>query len=106
MSAAPRKPYVVLAAAILLPGSGHVLNGVPHRGLAFLFFILLLGWVSAHVMPAQFSFVGRYIGGIFIYGLSVIDAYKLARVRFEQWRYLPSTEKTNSALPPIRPPKE
>jgi hypothetical protein len=38
-------------------------------------------------MPAQFSFVGRYIGGIFIYGLSVIDAYKLARVRFEQWRY-------------------
>jgi hypothetical protein len=87
MSQVPRKPYLVLASAILLPGSGHVLNGVPHRGLAFLFFILLLSWVSAHVMPAQFSFVGRYIGGIFIYGLSVIDAYKLARVRFEQWRY-------------------
>jgi hypothetical protein len=106
MNQAPRRPYIVLAAAIVLPGSGHVLNGQPHRGLAFLFFIILLGWASAHAMPAQFSFAGRYIGGIFIYGLSVIDAYKFARVRYEQWRYLPSTEKTSSALPPMRPPKE
>ena len=80
-------PYLVLAAALVLPGSGHVLNGVPQRGLAFLFFIILLGWVSAHVMPAHASFLGRYIGGVFVYGLSVIDAYKIARVSWAKWRF-------------------
>jgi hypothetical protein len=83
----PINPYLVLTSAVLLPGSGQVLNGTPQRGLVFLFFMLLLGWVSMNLMPAHASFVGRAIGGIFIYGLSVIDAYKRARIRFEQWRY-------------------
>ena len=83
----PVHPYAVLAAAVLLPGSGQVLNGTPQRGLVFLFFMILLGWVSMNVMPPHASFIGRTIGGVFIYGLSVIDAYKRARVRFEQWRY-------------------
>jgi hypothetical protein len=83
----PWNPYVVLAAAILLPGSGQVLNGTPHRGLTFLFFIVLLGWVSLNVMPAHSSFLGRYIGAVFIYGLSVIDAYKRARITWEQWKF-------------------
>jgi len=72
---------------VLLPGSGHVLNGLPHRGLTFLFFIILLSWVSVNLMPADSSFVGRYIGGVFIYGLSVIDSYKRARINWEQWRF-------------------
>jgi hypothetical protein len=38
-------------------------------------------------MPPGSSFVGRFIGGIFIYGLSVIDAYKGARVRWEKWKF-------------------
>jgi len=87
MSSKPRNPYLVLAAAILFPGSGHVLIGVSQRGLVFLFFIVLLGWVSANMMPADSSFVGRYIGGVFIYGLSVIDAYKIARVSWERWKF-------------------
>lgn len=87
----PWNPYAVLPAAILLPGSGHVMNGVPQRGLVFLFFIILLGWVTVHVMPPQASLFGRYIGGIFVYGLSVIDAYRIARVRYEKWRYQAST---------------
>jgi len=83
----PINPYLVLVAAVLLPGSGQVLNGTPSRGLVFLFFMILLGWVTMNVMPAHASFVGRAIGGVFIYGLSVIDAYKRARIRYEQWRY-------------------
>jgi hypothetical protein len=83
----PRNPYVVLAFAILLPGSGHALNGVPQRGLVFLFFIILLGWASVNFMPPQSTFFGRYIGGVFVYGLSVIDAYQAARVKWEKWRF-------------------
>jgi hypothetical protein len=87
MSRKPLNPYLVLAASVILPGSGHVLNGVPTRGLIFLFFIILLGWVSVNIMPADASFIGRYIGGVFVYGLAVIDSYKQARVRWEQWKF-------------------
>ena len=87
MSDRPIHPYKVLAAAVLLPGTGQVLNGTPQRGLVFLFFMVLLGWVSMNLMPPDASFIGRTIGGVFVYGLSVIDAYKRARIRFEQWRY-------------------
>jgi hypothetical protein len=87
MTRKPWNPYLVLVGAVLLPGSGHVMLGVPTRGLVFLFFIILLGWVSVNLMPADASFVGKSIGGIFIYGLSVIDAYKRARISWEQWKF-------------------
>jgi hypothetical protein len=79
----PWNPYLVLVAAVLLPGVGHVLLGVPQRGLSFVFFIVIFGWVGSNLMPAHASFAGQYIGAIFVYGLSVIDAYKQARVRWE-----------------------
>jgi hypothetical protein len=82
----PRHPYVVLAAAAALPGFGHVLQGMAQRGLTFLFFMVVLGWVSAHLMPDHASFIGRHIGGVFIYGLSVLDAYRTARVNWELWK--------------------
>ena len=87
MNDRPIHPYKVLAAALLLPGSGQVLNGTPQRGLVFLFFMIMLGWVSMNLMPLHASFIGRTIGGVFVYGFSVIDAYKRARIRFEQWRF-------------------
>jgi hypothetical protein len=87
MNKRPIHPYAVLATAVALPGAGQVLNGAPQRGLVFIFFMVLLGWVSMNTMPEHATFLGRTIGGVFIYGLSVIDAYRQARVRFEQWRY-------------------
>ena len=87
MNQAPRNPYIVLAAAVLLPGSGHVLQGRAPRGLMFLFFIIVLAWASSHVMPETASFLGRHIGGFFVYGLSVIDAYKSARIAWEKWKF-------------------
>ena len=74
-------PYLVLAAGLILPGSGHVLLGKPQRGLIFLFFMLILGWVSLRVMPESGSFLLRHAGGFLVYGLSALDAYKMARVR-------------------------
>lgn len=73
-------PYLVLAAALVVPGSGHMLLGRQQRGLIFLFFMLVLGWTSWHVMPETGSFVMRHVGGLLVYGLSVLDAYKLARI--------------------------
>ncbi len=87
MTHAPRNPRHVLLAAIVLPGSGHVLQGRAPRGLMFLFFTIILGWASTHVMPETASFFGRHIGGIFIYGMSIIDAYKWSRVQWEIWKH-------------------
>ncbi len=85
MTAHPTNPYKVLAAA-LIPGAGHVWLGQTQRGLMFLFFMIVLGWVSTKVMPVEASFIGRHIGGVFIYGISILDAYRTARVAFENWR--------------------
>jgi hypothetical protein len=93
MTPAPRNPRLVLLAAIVLPGSGHVLQGRAPRGLMFLFFTIILGWASSHVMPETASFFGRHIGGIFIYGMSIIDAYKWSKVKWEIWK-LEKTQET------------
>lgn len=74
-------PYLVLGAAIVLPASGHVMLGVPARGLQFLFFIVILGWVTTKLAPADASFIGRHAGGFLIYALSILDAYRIARIR-------------------------
>jgi hypothetical protein len=87
MTPAPRNPYHILLASIILPGSGHVWQGRAPRGLMFLFFTIILGWASTHVMPENATFVGRHIGGIFIYGMSIIDAYKWSRVKWETWKH-------------------
>lgn len=81
----PQNPFLILAAAIVLPASGHVWLGLAQRGLMFLFFMIMLGWASQNLMPPDSSFIGKNIGGIFIYGISVIDAYKIARVRFAEF---------------------
>jgi len=83
----PLNPYLVLAAAIVLPASGHVLLRVPARGLQFLFFMAVLGWVTAKLAPVDASFVGRHAGGFLIYALSVLDAYRIARIRHALWAH-------------------
>jgi hypothetical protein len=73
-------PMRVLAVS-LIPGAGHVMLGQAQRGLTFLFFMVVLGWVSYRLMPETSTFIGRHVGGIFIYGISILDAYKTARIR-------------------------
>ncbi|TIS58983.1 MAG: hypothetical protein E5W93_11815 [Mesorhizobium sp.] len=84
-AARPLNPYLVLASAIVLPGSGHVVLGLPARGLQFLFFMVILGWVTTKVAPPDASFIGRHAGGFLIYALSILDAYRIARIRHAIW---------------------
>ena len=84
---APADPRLVLAAAILLPGAGQVINREPVRGLIFLFFLLLLGGFTLKTAAPDVSMVGKLAGGIFVYAMAIFDAYKRARIRSELWRY-------------------
>lgn len=82
----PVHPYVVLALAIVLPGVGHVAAGQPQRGFGFAFFSLLLALVSWHTTTPEHSFIGRSAGGLFVWALSIPDAYRAARLKYETWR--------------------
>lgn len=79
----PLNPWVVLGVALVLPGMGQVVNGTPGRGLMMLFFMILLGTFTFLTTTADQSFLGRYAGGLFIYAIAVMDAYRWARYRYE-----------------------
>lgn len=83
---APLHPYVVLALAVLLPGAGHVAVGHPQRGFGFAFFSLLLALFTWQISTPQTSFIGRSAAGLFVWALSIPDAYRIARVQYEVWR--------------------
>ena len=83
----PMHPLLVLALAIVLPGSGQVFNREPFRGLIFLFFMFLLGAFTILTAKPEVSIVGKLAGGLFVYAISVFDAYKKAKIRYEIWRY-------------------
>ena len=83
--AAPRRPlnpYLVLALAILLPGVGHVAIGQPQRGLVFAFFTLFFGLITFLISTPEQSLVGRHAGGLFVWALSIPDAYRRARMAY------------------------
>lgn len=82
----PLHPYLVLAVALILPGVGQVLNNMPTRAMIMVFFMLTLGVVSYHLTTPEHSFLGRHAGGVFIYAISVLDAYRWARYRWELFR--------------------
>ncbi|MCX4187088.1 hypothetical protein [Methylophaga sp. OBS4] len=78
----PIHPYLVLAVAIVLPGVGQVLNHAPMRGLMMVFFMMVLGVITFNLAAPDVSLVGQFAGGVFIYALSVMDAYMWARLRW------------------------
>ncbi|WP_315927160.1 hypothetical protein [Mesorhizobium sp. SP-1A] len=80
-TARPIDPYIVLALAILLPGAGHVAVRQPLRGLTFAFFVVLFSVLTYMTTTPDQSFVGRHAGGLFVWALSIPDAYRRARVR-------------------------
>ena len=77
----PANPHVVLASAVVLIGSGQVWNRQPLRGLTFIFFALLLGGFTLMTADPTTSWVGKLSGGLFVYAMSILDAYKTARIR-------------------------
>ncbi|CAN1724259.1 conserved membrane protein of unknown function [Hyphomicrobium sp. 1Nfss2.1] len=83
----PINPHIVLALAILAPGAGHVAVGAQMRGLGFAFFSLLLALLCWHTTTPETSFIGRSALGLFVWALSIPDAYRIARIRYEVWRH-------------------
>lgn len=80
MSKLPNR-YIVLALAILLPGAGHVAIGEAPRGLVFAFFVVLFSVLSYMTTTPEHSFIGRHAGGLFIWALSIPDAYRRAALK-------------------------
>ena len=83
----PINPRLVLALAILAPGAGHVAAGAQMRGLGFAFFSLLLALLCWHTTGPETSFIGRSAAGLFVWALSIPDAYRIARIRYEVWKH-------------------
>jgi len=79
----PVHPYWVLLLAAVLPGAGQVVNNTPTRGLIMIFFMVMLGFITYKLAAPGISVVGKFSGGIFIYLLSVLDAYYWARYRWQ-----------------------
>lgn len=81
----PLHPRLVLALAVILPGMGQVLNRQPVRGLTFVCFAVLLGAFTLKTAAPDISFVGKISGGLFVWAMAVLDAYKTARIRRAVW---------------------
>lgn len=89
---APLSPYLVLVAAIALPGVGQVLNNSTRRGLLMLLFMIVLGYMTHQVASPNVSMIGQYAGGLFVYAISVMDAYYWAKYRTEAFRHSNQTK--------------
>jgi hypothetical protein len=74
-------PPLILLAACLAPGAGHLLLGLTRRGLGFAFFALFLGTITWQLAGPQISLIGHAAGGLFVWALSIPDAYRAARWR-------------------------
>ena len=83
----PLNPHLVLFTAVVLPGMGQVLNRQPVRGLIFVCFAILLGGFTLKTAAPDVSFVGKVSGGLFVWAMAVLDAYKVARIRHAVWSH-------------------
>jgi hypothetical protein len=80
------KPFdakLVLIVAIFLPGMGQVINNAPKRGFFMACFMVILGLITFNLAQPHISMIGKLSGGIFIYAISVLDAYYWAKYRIE-----------------------
>ena len=79
-------PSLVLVVSLVLPGMGQVLNNQPRRGLLMVLYMLLLGTVTYSIASPDASTLGKLAGGVFVYAMSVLDAYRVAVTRREMLR--------------------
>lgn len=77
----PVNPKWVLLIALLLPGMGQVINNSPKRGFFMACFMIILGLITYNLAQPHISMVGKLSGGIFIYAISIVDAYYWAKYR-------------------------
>ena len=78
----PLHPLLVFAIGALLPGAGQVVNQTPQRGLVMVFFLIFFAMTSFQLTSPEHSWLARHAGGVFMYGLMLIDAYRFAKIRY------------------------
>lgn len=81
----PMHPYLVMLIAMLAPGSGHWAAGSVQRGMMFAWFMFILGWITWKMTPVELSLLGRFSGGLLVYAVSVLDAYRIARFNWARY---------------------
>ncbi|WP_303981543.1 hypothetical protein [Dongia mobilis] len=81
----PLHPYLVMLIAIVAPGSGHWAAGHIQRGMMFAWFMFILGFITWKITPAELSLLGRLSGGLLVYAVSIMDAYRIARFRWARY---------------------
>jgi hypothetical protein len=79
--ARPLNPYLVLAIAVVLPGMGQVLCGELRRGITLQMFMIAGAFITWHLTTPAQSMAGRLAGGLFVYAMSLPEAYRLAKLR-------------------------
>jgi hypothetical protein len=84
LMAKPINPYAVLVLAMLLPGAGHVAIREATRGLVFALFVALFSVLTYMTTTPDQSFIGRHAGGLFVWALSIPDAYRRAALKARQ----------------------
>jgi hypothetical protein len=82
---APLHPYLVLLIAAVAPGSGHWAAGNIQRGVMFAWFMIVLGWITWRITGPEVNPIARLSGGIFVYTISILDAYRIARFRWARY---------------------
>ena len=63
------------------------MNRQPVRGLIFVFFVVLLGGFTLKTAAPEVSVVGKFAGGLFVWAMAAMDAYRTARIRHAVWSH-------------------
>lgn len=71
-------PRLVLLLSILAPGAGHLALGRTGRAFGLAFFTLFFAALTWKICPADRSWIGRTAAGLFVWALSIPDAYQSA----------------------------
>ena len=82
----PRHPLLVLPGRHPAAGLRPYALGLPLRGLTLQMFMIVFGLITWHLTTAQQSLIGRLAGGLFIYAISIMDAYRLAKLRWDAFQ--------------------
>ncbi len=71
--------WAPLLAAIIVPGSGHVILNKPLRGLFYILWIFMFGFITFKITGENISLIGRWSGGIAVWVFSVIEVGRMLK---------------------------
>lgn len=75
------KFWMLLLAAVIVPGSGYVIMGKSVRGLLMLMWMFIFAFITYHLTDNSIPLLVRFSGGFVVWILSVIEAWKIGKRR-------------------------